>query len=71
RNDDAAYAKDENNNPFVPGWFTLNLKAAWYLNKAIALNAGVENITDRLYRPYASGISAPGRNFILAIKLRF
>ena len=71
RNDDAAYAKDENNNPFVPGWFTLNLKAAWYLNKSIALNAGVENITDRLYRPYASGISAPGRNFILAIKLRF
>lgn len=71
RNDDAPYAKDENNNPFVPGWYTLNFKAAWYLNKAIALNAGVENITDRLYRPYASGISAPGRNFIMAIKFRF
>jgi hemoglobin/transferrin/lactoferrin receptor protein len=71
RNDDAPYAKDENNNPFVPGWCTLNLKAAWYINKAIALNAGVENITDRLYRPYASGISAPGINFILAIKFRF
>lgn len=71
RNDDAPYARDENNNPFVPGWCTLNLKAAWYINKAIALNAGIENITDRLYRPYASGISAPGRNFILAIKFRF
>jgi hemoglobin/transferrin/lactoferrin receptor protein len=71
RNDDAPYARDENNNPFVPGWCTLNLKAAWYMNKAIALNAGIENITDRLYRPYSSGISAPGRNFILAIKFRF
>jgi hemoglobin/transferrin/lactoferrin receptor protein len=71
RNDDAIYAKDANGNPFVPGWYTLNLKAAWYINNTMALNAGVENITDRLYRPYASGISEPGRNFILALKFKF
>jgi hemoglobin/transferrin/lactoferrin receptor protein len=71
RNDDAPYAKDDNGNPFVPGWYTLNFKAAWYINKYLALNAGIENITDHLYRPYASGISAPGRNFIIAMKARF
>jgi len=31
---------------------------------------GVENILDKRYRPYASGISAPGINFILALRLR-
>jgi hemoglobin/transferrin/lactoferrin receptor protein len=68
RNDDAIYAKDENGNPFLPAWHTLNFKAAWYINKNIALNAGIENITDQLYRPYASGISAPGRNFIVSVR---
>jgi hemoglobin/transferrin/lactoferrin receptor protein len=71
RSDAAPYAKDINGNPFVPGWYTLNLKAAWYISKYLALNAGIENITDRLYRPYASGISASGRNFIFALKVKF
>lgn len=71
RQDDAPYAKDDNGNPFVPAWYTLNFKAAWYVNRFLVLNAGIENITDRLYRPYASGISAPGRNFMVAVKARF
>ena len=71
RNDNAPYAKDGNGLPFVPNWYTLNFKAAFYINKTLALNAGVENITDQLYRPYASGISAPGRNFIAALKCKF
>ncbi|MFT7154314.1 MAG: hemoglobin/transferrin/lactoferrin receptor protein, partial [Alteromonas macleodii] len=32
---------------------------------------GVENISDQRYRPYSSGIVAPGRNFILSLKARF
>lgn len=71
RNDNAPYAKDANGNPFVPAWWTLNFKAAYYINKYLALNAGIENITDQLYRPYASGISAPGRNFIIALRGKF
>jgi hemoglobin/transferrin/lactoferrin receptor protein len=71
REDTTPYAKDENGKPFVPGWTTLNFKAAWYINQTITLNAGVENITDKLYRPYASGISAPGRNFIVSLRARF
>ena len=71
RNDDAPYAKDANGLPYVPSWYTLNFKAGWYINKAISINVGVENITDQLYRPYASGISAPGLNFISALKVKF
>lgn len=71
RNDDTPFAKDKNGKPYVPGWYTLNFKAALYINKYVSLNLGIENITDQLYRPYASGISAPGRNFIAALKCKF
>jgi hemoglobin/transferrin/lactoferrin receptor protein len=71
RNDAAPYAKNEEGLPYVPAWCTLNLKTAWFINSDISVNAGIENITDRLYRPFASGISAPGRNFIIALRSRF
>jgi hemoglobin/transferrin/lactoferrin receptor protein len=70
RNDASPYAKDNNGNPYVPEWYTLNFKAAWYVNSYLSIHAGIENITDRLYRPYASGISAPGRNLIIAMYLK-
>lgn len=71
RSDHVPFAKDENGLPFVPGWFTLNFKTAFYINNYFSINAGVENITDQLYRPFASGISAPGRNFIFALRCKF
>ncbi|MBW6491814.1 MAG: TonB-dependent receptor [Lentimicrobium sp.] len=71
RVDATPYAKDKNGNPFVPSWATLNFKAAWYINRTLTLNTGVENITDKLYRPFASGISAPGRNFIVTLRAHF
>lgn len=51
-----------------PAWYTLNLKSSYQVNEFINVNAGVENILDQHYRPYSSGISAPGRNFILAVR---
>lgn len=51
-----------------PAWYTLNLKSSYQVNEFINVNAGVENILDEHYRPYSSGISAPGRNFILAVR---
>lgn len=65
------YAIDENGNPYSPSWFTLNLKASYQLNQVLQINAGLENITDQRYRPYSSGIVAPGRNLILALRARF
>lgn len=71
RTDNAPFAKDAYGQPFVPGWYTINFKAGVYLNKYVSVNAGVENITDQLYRTYSSGISSTGRNFIVSLKAQF
>lgn len=63
------YALDENGNPYSPAWFTLNLKLTYSFTEYLHLNAGVENITDKLYRPYSSGITAAGRNFIGSVRV--
>lgn len=68
---DEIYAKDENGNNYSPAWYTLNIKAIYDLENQFILSAGIENITDQRYRPYSSGISAPGRNFILSLRYNF
>ena len=65
---DYLYALDENGNPYAPSWHTLNIRSQYQLNKSTSLTVSVENITDQRYRTYSSGISAPGRNFILALR---
>jgi hemoglobin/transferrin/lactoferrin receptor protein len=69
--DDVTFAKDENGNPYTPSWYTLNFKIAYYPNKNMSIAAGVENITDQLYRTFGSGISASGRNFTLTLRGNF
>jgi hemoglobin/transferrin/lactoferrin receptor protein len=68
---DYMYAADPNGNPYSPGWYTLNFKAMYYITDNFSVSAGVENLTDQRYRPYSSGIAAPGRNFILSIRAEF
>jgi hemoglobin/transferrin/lactoferrin receptor protein len=63
------YAVDENGNPWAPGWITLNFKATYGIKNRYYINAGVENILDLRYRPYSSGIAAPGRNYIISLRL--
>jgi hemoglobin/transferrin/lactoferrin receptor protein len=53
----------------MPAWITINFKSSFHLTKYFELQAGVENILDRNYRVFSSGISAPGRNFILTLRL--
>lgn len=65
---DIVYARDEEGRNFTPAWFTLNLKGTVYFNKYLSATFGVENITNQLYRVSGSGISAPGRNFIVSLK---
>lgn len=67
RSKDEIYAKDANGNNYSPAWYTLNFKVFYQFNKIIGLSGGVENITDQRYRPYSSGLSGPGRNFILSL----
>lgn len=67
----AIYAKDAAGKPYSPGWYTLNVKAGYRFNKFVTLHVGVENITNRRYRPYSSGIAAPGTNLIASINVSF
>ena len=50
-------------------WFTLNFRTDIKLYKNLHMNFAVENILDRFYIPYSSGIPAPGRNFMLGLRL--
>jgi hemoglobin/transferrin/lactoferrin receptor protein len=67
----AIYAKDMNGNPYSPSWYTLNFKAMYKFHQNLSIQSGIENLTDRRYRPYSSGLVAPGRNFIISLKAHF
>ncbi len=55
----------------TPSWYTLNIRTAYQLNKVLNIQLGMENIQDSYYRNFASGISASGRNVVVAVKARF
>ena len=65
------YATDENGDPWSPAWHTLNLKFRYQLNDHFKISGGVENITNQRYRPYSSGLAAPGTNFIGTLSYQF
>ncbi|NNF32804.1 MAG: TonB-dependent receptor [Saprospiraceae bacterium] len=52
-------------------WNTLNLYHKWMINEHINIDVGLENIFDRHYRTFASGVSAPGRNLIITGRFLF
>ena len=62
------YAIDQNGNPYSPSWFTLNLKTSYRLTENVLFSSGIENLADKRYRPYSSGIVSPGRNFVVSLK---
>ncbi|MGI9552215.1 MAG: TonB-dependent receptor plug domain-containing protein [Aurantibacter sp.] len=80
RNDDLApseknksyiYAIDKQGNPFSPFWYTLNVRSQYNFTRNFKVSLNLENITHQRYRPYSSGIVAPGRNLILGFGYSF
>lgn len=65
------YAIDPDGTPYSPGWYALNFNAMYRFTDHMSVSAGIENLTDQRYRPYSSGIVAPGRNFILSLRANF
>ncbi|GAB3829624.1 hypothetical protein GCM10028895_44700 [Pontibacter rugosus] len=55
----------------MPAWHTLNLRTAYQVTPQLQFQAALENITNRYYRVFASGISAPGRNVVLTLRGKF
>lgn len=55
----------------TPAWFTVNIYASFKLHKFFSINLGLENLLDWHYRPYGSGVSAPGINVIVTLRGHF
>ena len=52
----------------MPSWYTINLNSTIPITNKINLLVGVDNISDKNYRVFASGLSAPGRNVIIGLR---
>jgi hemoglobin/transferrin/lactoferrin receptor protein len=52
----------------MPSWWTLNFRSSFQMSKKIQIQAACENILDKNYRNFASGISNAGRNFIVTLR---
>ncbi|MGK0314622.1 MAG: hemoglobin/transferrin/lactoferrin receptor protein [Saprospiraceae bacterium] len=55
----------------TPPWMTVNLYYQRQLVAKFSASIGLENILDVHYRPFASGVSAPGRNLVMSINGKF
>jgi len=55
----------------TPTWYTLNFYASHQLTKQFRFTFGIENILDKHYRPFSSGVSAAGRNFMVGLQGSF
>lgn len=54
-----------------PRWSTFSLYGQYEVNEQVEVNIGIENITDVHYRTFASGVSAPGRSFLVGAHANF
>ncbi len=65
------YTLDKDGNPYSPSWTTYNFRSKYLLSDKLNFTLSFENILDKLYRPYSSGISAPGLNFIFSVNYAY
>ncbi len=52
----------------TPAWQTFNIRAEMKLSKSFSIQAALENMLNVHYRPFASGVSGSGRNFIFTFR---
>jgi hemoglobin/transferrin/lactoferrin receptor protein len=65
------YALDANGNPYSPAWDALHFRSQYTLSNAITTYVSWENMGNKRYRPYSSGISAAGSNLIVGASYHF
>ncbi|RPD96486.1 TonB-dependent receptor [Aureibaculum marinum] len=63
RYEETPYIPESDSYYGTPAWSTLNINTKYRLTKNFDLMVAVDNIFDIHYKEFASGISAPGRNF--------
>ena len=52
----------------TPAWYTFNIRAEMKIGKSYTIQAALENMLDVHYRPFSSGISGSGRNFVFTLR---
>ena len=65
------YALDAEGNTYCPAWYTANVRLSYTTDKGIRAQLALENLTDVRYRPYSSGVSGAGRNWVCALHVPF
>ena len=55
----------------TPSWYTLNVSSNFRLSEKTSVQLAVQNILDHHYKPFASGISGPGRNVVITGRVSF
>jgi hemoglobin/transferrin/lactoferrin receptor protein len=55
----------------MPAWWSINSHFQWRLREGVSLRLQLNNILDLRYRVFSSGISAPGRNFMVSLSGSF
>ena len=54
----------------MPGWDIVNLYAG-YSFKKVSLNVTAQNLFDKAYRVYASGVDGYGRSLVVTVLVNF
>lgn len=67
--DNHQYSADVTNG-YTPAWITYNARTVFEMNTYATVQFAIENITDKFYRVFASGISAPGRNMVITLRCK-
>ena len=55
----------------TPSWSTFGVNGRYTVNEKFTVQGTVSNIFDEHYKEFASGVSAPGRNFSVSIQATF
>ena len=55
----------------TPPWGIFNIYLKYIITPKVTVNLGAENLLDTHYRPFSSGLSAPGRNILLTLRSIF
>lgn len=55
----------------TPEWHDFGISSQILLADSWTINLAVENLTDLHYRPFASGVSAAGRHFVVAVRYQW
>ncbi|MBN4062087.1 TonB-dependent receptor [Bacteroidales bacterium AH-315-I05] len=50
-------------------WYTLNASVMYSITDKVKIQLALENISDKHYKPFASGLSGAGRNLVIKLKV--